>query len=96
MECMDACGCGPKPCKNRAVTEGRHKVLGELEVFGMDQNTRICIEKALPAQTRELWPHPDKPKSHLISALLLPAINRTASSWPSTRASAASTTRWGW
>ena len=63
MECTDACGCDPKLFKNRAVTDGRHKVLGEQmreqEMFGMDQHTHI-----------------EKPKSHLISALLLPAINR--------------------
>ena len=34
--------CDPKLCKNRAVTDGRHKVLGEQEVFGMNQHTRIC------------------------------------------------------
>ncbi len=68
--------CDPKLCKNRAVTDGRYKVLGEQEVFGMDQHTRICIETALPAQTRELWLCIEKLKSHLISSLLLPAINR--------------------
>ena len=34
--------CDPTLCKNRAVTAGRHKVLGEQEVFGMNQHTRIC------------------------------------------------------
>lgn len=65
----------------KAMSAERDALSGEMKGNACDeekarlQHTRICIEKALSAQTREVGAHV-KAKSHLISALLLPAINR--------------------
>ena len=82
MECSDECKCDPLQCKNRAISSENEKKNGsqvrEQEVFGIDQHTRMCLEKTLPKEIANVFPQIEDIKdckSYFIEKMLCPAIN---------------------
>eukprot|EP01083_Nonionella_stella_P212777 768032_1 len=80
MECGDECGCDPSTCLNRCIQKKKIKLNGvsirEQEVFGIDQHTRMCLDKALPKEISEVYGDKEEgAKSYFIEKRLCPAIN---------------------
>ncbi len=82
MECTNECKCDPAICKNRNIT--KQKILKSNEsiriqqVFGVDQYTRIMIEKLLPKECNIIYNEINngkKGKTYFIENILYPAIN---------------------
>eukprot|EP01083_Nonionella_stella_P098308 276434_1 len=77
----DECGCDPSTCLNRSIQKKKIKlncvsIRDRTGGFGINQHTRMCLEKALPKDICEVYKDKkDGAKPYFIEKRLCPAIN---------------------